>query len=281
MWRSVIVARRTTHNLFVQQQKMMATTGGVTKVDNVVILPVPESRYKDVLDHVTPIFLRDEPLSHCFPVCTNGQRERDFREYATSQLQSGLCVTALEPQGEYTGNVDELIRTGKVVGSCLNRALAISKIVEDSIQLQITPDTEDVDPLIRSVMRLLTTVHLKLDIFSALSVDEVLEIGLASVEPTHVGKGLATKMMRASLELGAKRGFKVAKADATGIASAKACQRAGMTPIYRLPYADYKVDGKVVFGNTGASNSALQVLAASLQATPPYVLPLNNFKCKV
>nr|CAD7418223.1 unnamed protein product [Timema poppensis] len=45
----------------------------------VTILRVPESRFADVLDHATPIFLRDEPLSHCFQPCTTGRRERAFR----------------------------------------------------------------------------------------------------------------------------------------------------------------------------------------------------------
>lgn len=250
--------------------------------DGIVILPVPESRYKDVLDHVTPIFLHDEPLSHCFPPCTNGQRARDFQEYAMSQMKSGLCVVALEPRSGAADNIEQLMQTGVVVGSCLNRALSRTKVVDDHLRLQSLKDTEDDDLLIRSVLRLLTTVHVKLDIFAKLSVEEVLEIGLASVEPTHVGRGLATRMMRTSLELGASKGYKVAKADATGTASAKACQRAGMTPIYSLVYKDYKVNGKVVFGNPGASNPALQVLAAHLQPTEPYVLPLNiNLKCKV
>jgi hypothetical protein len=76
---------------------------------------VPESRYCDVLDHITPIFLRDEPLSQCFPPCTTGQRERDFREYAVTQLRSGFCVMALDGS--------------TVVGTCLNRPLTRDQVM--------------------------------------------------------------------------------------------------------------------------------------------------------
>ena len=68
---------------------------------------MPENRHHDVLDHVTKIFLRDGSLVQCFPPCTTGQREREFRDYATLQLRSGCCVMALDGS--------------TVVGACLNR----------------------------------------------------------------------------------------------------------------------------------------------------------------
>jgi hypothetical protein len=80
---------------------------------------VPESRYRDVLDHMTPIFLRDEPLSQCFPPCTTGRRERDYREYAETQLRSGMCVMALEGS--------------TVVGACLNQPLTRDQVMEHSL----------------------------------------------------------------------------------------------------------------------------------------------------
>jgi hypothetical protein len=80
---------------------------------------VPESHYCDVLDHITPIFLRDEPLSQCFPPCTTGRRECDFREYADTQLRSGMCVMALEGS--------------TVVGACLNRPLTRDQVMGQSL----------------------------------------------------------------------------------------------------------------------------------------------------
>jgi hypothetical protein len=80
---------------------------------------VPESRYHDVLDHITPIFLRDEPLSQCFPYCTTGQREQEFRSYSETQLRSGLCVMALDGSA--------------VVGACLSRPLTRDQLMGCSI----------------------------------------------------------------------------------------------------------------------------------------------------
>ncbi|XP_023715533.1 uncharacterized protein LOC111868792 isoform X1 [Cryptotermes secundus] len=224
---------------------------------------VPESRYCDVLNHITPIFLRDEPLSQCFPPCTTGQRERDFREYADMQLRSGLCVMALEGSS--------------VVGACLNRPLTRDQVMGCSLPSSVGPAE---DPLIANVVRMLITVHRQLDLFEALGVDTIFEVGLVSVEPTHTGRGLAVQLIRASLEAAAQRGFRAAKADCTSSTSARICERAGMATVHKLLYDEYKLDNKVVFKDTATRGPALTVMAAALQDTEPYVLPFQ-IKSKV
>ena len=86
---------------------------------------MPENRHHDVLDHVTKIFLRDGSLVQCFPPCTTGQREREFREYATLQLRSGCCVMALDES--------------TIVGACLNRPLARDQVMLSSVPPSVGP----------------------------------------------------------------------------------------------------------------------------------------------
>nr|CAD7267820.1 unnamed protein product [Timema shepardi] len=270
-------------------------------VDGVVVSTVPESRFKDVLDQITPIFLKEEPLSQCFPPCTSGRREREFREYATKQLRSGLCIMALD------------VLQSRVVGSCLNRVLTRDEVMNDPEQTQDSPSQdngearpdgttwhrallparivrlEEDDPLNSSVVTMLTAVHRKIDLFTMFNVDRVLELGLVSVESSHAGRavelnttsalanyateaGLATKMLKASMCVGARRGLLIAKGDCTGPVSQKACQKAGMVPIYKLPYEEYKVDNQVVFKGI---NSALVVVIAKIQTQEPFVQPLD------
>jgi hypothetical protein len=88
--------------------------------------------------------------------------------------------------------------------------------------------------------------------------------------------GLGLEIMRKSLEVGALRGFRAAKGDCTGAVSTRVCQRAGMVPVHKLLYDEYKVDGKVVFQNTPARGPALTVMAARLHNTEPYVRPLEE-----
>jgi len=88
--------------------------------------------------------------------------------------------------------------------------------------------------------------------------------------------GLAKRIMRKSLEVGALRGFRAAKGDCTGAVSTRVCQRAGMVAVHKLLYDEYKVDNKVVFKNTPTRDPALIVMAARLQDTQPYVRPLEE-----
>jgi hypothetical protein len=48
------------------------------------------------------------------------------------------------------------------------------------------------ETLIATVLRMTVTDHRQLDLFKALGVDTILELGLLSVEPTHTGRGVQT-----------------------------------------------------------------------------------------
>jgi hypothetical protein len=48
------------------------------------------------------------------------------------------------------------------------------------------------DPLLASILRMFITVHHQLNLFEALGVDTIFEVGLLSVEPTHTGRGEKT-----------------------------------------------------------------------------------------
>jgi len=117
---------------------------------------------------------------------------------------------------------------------------------------------------------------------------DIYELGnpyLSHTRPTNDTKlfkspGLGVKLIRKSLEVGAQRGFRVAKGDCTSPVSPRVCQRAGMVAVHKLLYDEYKVDNKVVYQNTPTRGPALTVVAARLQDTQPYVRPLEEL-CKL
>jgi hypothetical protein len=92
---------------------------------NIWLHVVSENGHHDVLDHVTKIVLSDEPFANCFPPCTTGQREREFREYATMQLRSGCCFMALDGS--------------TVDGVCLNRPLTRDEVMLNSVPPSVGP----------------------------------------------------------------------------------------------------------------------------------------------
>ena len=81
---------------------------------DIIVKPVEPDYFRQVLDHSTTIFLRDEALAHCFPPCTTGKRENDYRKFAEIHLRSGLSTMALD------GN--------KVVGACLCKVLTKDEV---------------------------------------------------------------------------------------------------------------------------------------------------------
>ncbi|PSN49018.1 hypothetical protein C0J52_06319 [Blattella germanica] len=158
----------------------------------------------------------------------------------------------------------------KVVGACLSRVLTRDEVFNYVIPSELGPDD---DPLNYNVVRMIVTLHRKLDLFAASDDNRILELGLCSVEPSHTGRGLASRLFRASLELGSAQGVQAAKADCTGPASAGGCRRAGMVAVCKLPYDEYQVNGNIVFNSP--PGSYLSVMACRLQKTEPYVLPFH------
>ena len=93
---------------------------------NIWLHVVPENGHHDVLDHVTKIFLRDEPFAQ-FPAIYYGQKEREFREYTTMHIHSGCCVMAVDGS--------------TVVGACLNRPLTRDEVMFNSVPPSVGPGT--------------------------------------------------------------------------------------------------------------------------------------------
>ena len=50
----------------------------------------------------------------------------------------------------------------------------------------------DDDPLNGNILRIIAMVHRQLDLFKALGVETIFELGMLSVEPTHTGRGMQT-----------------------------------------------------------------------------------------
>ena len=80
----------------------------------ITIKAVEKKYFQRILNHMTPIFMRDEPLSSCFPSCTTGKRESDFRKYAEIQLWSGFSVMALDGTQVVGASLNKLITKDEV-----------------------------------------------------------------------------------------------------------------------------------------------------------------------
>ncbi|KAJ9585918.1 hypothetical protein L9F63_020426, partial [Diploptera punctata] len=228
---------------------------------NIRIQAVTQEYCSQVIDHVTRVFLEHEPLLNTFPPCTTGAREREFRKLTEFFLKYNLSLMALDGC--------------TVVGCFINRPITREDIFCNDLDVFKSFEDEAVSQL----EFLCNLVHQKLDLFSRFNVNKMFEGGYLSVEPSYGGKGLATKLVRSGLELGAQNNFLFAKADTTSPVSAKVSMKAGMQEVYRVNYDEYKIDGNVVFKKTAKRPSHLTVVACKLQKCEPYVLPVSSSTC--
>jgi len=70
--------------------------------------------------------------------------------------------------------------------SCLRQNATSISLVTDEV------------PLFGNVLRMIATVHRQLDLFKALGLDTILELGMVSVKPTHTGRGMQTCLIAGS-----------------------------------------------------------------------------------
>ncbi|CAG9821515.1 unnamed protein product [Phaedon cochleariae] len=77
--------------------------------------------------------------------------------------------------------------------------------------------------------------------------DKALVINVVTVDTLYRGRGLASRLIQKTIELGKERGCGFVTAQCTNHFSALAMKKLGFQLHYSLDYADYKVDGKVVF----------------------------------
>ncbi|EZA61235.1 hypothetical protein X777_08447 [Ooceraea biroi] len=94
------------------------------------------------------------------------------------------------------------------------------------------------DEKFKTIFRLLYKVNEKIDLFTKYDVDELFECRILSVDERYRGKGLANILMADSVKTAKSAGFKVCKADATGLYSQKVCLKQGFRVEAEIPYAE-------------------------------------------
>ncbi|MCP3953174.1 MAG: GNAT family N-acetyltransferase, partial [Desulfobacterales bacterium] len=83
----------------------------------------------------------------------------------------------------------------------------------------------------------------------------VADLWMLGVHPDYLGRGIASRLARLSLEQVAQAGFEYAIVECTGAFSQHAMQAAGCNPVYELPYTDLFWNGEAVFRNVPAPHT--------------------------
>ncbi|KZC13533.1 Dopamine N-acetyltransferase [Dufourea novaeangliae] len=181
---------------------------------------VPENRFGDAIDHLKWNFFSDEPLNHAVGLCEKGENQFELSRH---------CLLTLK-QGYSRMLVDE---NGMIAGMALNGILKIGEREEAERRL-----VELNDEKFKTIFGLLYKVNAKVDLFAKYNVDELFECRILSVDENFRGRGLANVLMADSIETARNAGFKVFKADATGMFSQKVCSKHGFQVEAEIPYTE-------------------------------------------
>ncbi|XP_012278747.1 uncharacterized protein LOC105698783 [Orussus abietinus] len=188
--------------------------------EHLTVLTIPEDRFCEVIDHLRHSFFADEPLNHAVGLCQRGEPHPDLERHCLATMKQGYSRMILSEDGT-------------IAGVALNGTLRKGEREEAGRKL-----LELADEKFKTIFGLLYKVNEKVDLFEKYDVQEILECRILSVDSRFRGRGLANVLMADSIEIARRAGFKVFKADATGIFSQKVCAKHGFEMEAEIPYAD-------------------------------------------
>nr|XP_050859244.1 arylalkylamine N-acetyltransferase 1-like [Vespula vulgaris] len=188
--------------------------------DNLTIAEIPEDRFADAIDHLKWNFFADEPLNHAVGLCKKGESHFELERHCLLTLKQGYSRMLVT-------------ENGTIAGMALNGVLNEDERDEASRRLEEIDDEQ-----FKKIFGQLYKVNKKVNLFWKYNVQELFECRILSVDENFRGKGLANVLMSDSLEVARKAGFKVFKADATGMYSQKVCLKHGFQVEAEIPYTD-------------------------------------------
>ncbi|KAJ8683844.1 hypothetical protein QAD02_019636 [Eretmocerus hayati] len=191
--------------------------------DGLKLVRLPEAGFPDehVLNHLRKNFYADEPLNRAVGLCNRGEAHAELDRHCASTLAHNCsCIIVDQKQS-------------KIAGAALNGIVRKGDREECERRLAELKDSK-----FRSIFGLLYSIDEKVDLFERYNVDELFECRILSVQETYRGRGLANVLVENSIRIAQQAGFKVMKADATGIFSQKVFRKYGFDVVTEIPYSE-------------------------------------------
>ncbi|KAJ8720323.1 hypothetical protein PYW07_012366 [Mythimna separata] len=174
------------------------------------------------LDFLRRFFFRDEPLNLAVNLLeTPTSRCIELEEYASSSIDEGVSLAAVDDNGEFVGIV-------------LN-AIVHRDDVDDSDKVEQCPHHK-----FRRILRLLTHLSKEAKIWEKVPASEnaMMDLRIASTHPDWRGRRIMKVLAEESERIAKAHGACAIRMDATSAFSARAAERLGYSKVYSVPYAD-------------------------------------------
>ncbi|XP_005186368.2 arylalkylamine N-acetyltransferase-like 2 [Musca domestica] len=191
---------------------------------NIKICCITQTDGPRVYDFLKSYFFPDEPLS----TCHRPDEKRGFGEEVLSSLiESGLCLKAI---------VEE---TQELVGVVLNDAEDPLKEEEEEL---CNDEVTTHDTTGDKIHKFLTKIQREADLFKRYNIQKLLHLIIVTVKSEWRGRGIASRLSKAVMDLGKEKGFELITAECTSFYTAKMFQHMGWDIVHSVRYKDY-LDG--------------------------------------
>ncbi|XP_053676578.1 arylalkylamine N-acetyltransferase 1-like isoform X2 [Anopheles nili] len=205
---------------------------------------ITETDTEDVLDLLKRFFFKDEPLNTYVQL---GEC-KELEKYCTKSLGEHSSYKAVNSRGE-------------IVGVILNGTI-MKPQPGDEPPAKLA--TNCLHPKFKKIMALMDYVDEQFDIFDLYSdIDRFLDCKIISVDTRYRGLGIAGMLTDYTLDYASRNGIKLIHVLCSSHFSARVMEKMDFSEVYRLPYADYKIDGEQVF-DPEKPHVALRILTKRL-----------------
>jgi ribosomal protein S18 acetylase RimI-like enzyme len=130
-------------------------------------------------------------------------------------------------------------------------------LLNDDLASPLPVDPSRLDSKYLPIITLLETLEEHYNIGRTIAPGECLHLFMLAVDERFKGHGIGRGLVRASLEYGARRGYRAAVTEATAGASQHIFRALGFAERFPILYQDFVYEGKAVFGSIQDPPSAI------------------------
>nr|XP_036676107.1 dopamine N-acetyltransferase isoform X1 [Drosophila suzukii] len=186
-----------------------------------------------VIEHLRHNFFADEPLNKAAGLCQNGSSCAELEDHCAEAIHHRMSVMAVDVKDA---------GTCKIAGVVLNGILKPDDTAKALEKLDSSGDAH-----FRKIFEMLHRHNLKHNLFEHFDVESMFDVRILSVDSSYRGQGIANELVKRSVAVARKNGFRLMKADATGIFSQKIFRSNGFEVFSEQPYCKYTDEnGKVI-----------------------------------
>ncbi|XP_058126033.1 arylalkylamine N-acetyltransferase 1 [Anopheles ziemanni] len=189
---------------------------------------ITEADTEEVLELLKRLFFKDEPLNTYVQL---GEC-KELEKYCTKSIHEQSSFKAVNSRGE-------------MVGVILNGMITKPQPGDEP-----PPKLADncLHPKFRKIMALMDYIDEQFDIFELYpDIDRLLDCKIISVDTRYRGMGIAGMLTDRTLDYATQNGIKLLHVLCSSHFSARVMEKMDFAEVYRLAYADYRVDGEQVF----------------------------------